>query len=73
MPDLDASDGRARADRLARRLNGHMVDYLGTALRIEASVGMFAYDGSNTSAEIMAEADRNMYQEKSARRGRRAA
>ena len=68
MPDLDATDGKARADRLAERLNGHMVDYLGTAIQIQASVGMFAYDGTAPATNVLAEADRNMYREKSARR-----
>ena len=73
MPDLDATDGKARADRLASRLNGHMVDYLGSAIRIEASVGMFSYDGTAPASHVLAEADRNMYQEKSSRKLNRAA
>lgn len=73
MPDLDATDGKVRADRLADRLNRHMVDYLGTAIQLQASVGMFAYDGTAPASRVLAEADRNMYREKSARRLNRAA
>ncbi|NQW10838.1 MAG: GGDEF domain-containing protein [Alphaproteobacteria bacterium] len=68
MPDLEASDGDARAQALSRRLNGQTLSWNGAMLTIYASVGWVAFGVLDRPDEILDRADRMMYAQKAQRR-----
>jgi len=71
LPDLDPATGEARARRLAARLNHRNVPWQGAILPLAASVGMLPYDGLAAIEDLMHQADRRMYAEKSKRKAAR--
>ena len=68
MPDLDAADGMARAQRLEKRLNATRLSWGELVLPVSASVGAVSYRPQDRPAEVLNRADEIMYRRKAERR-----
>jgi len=70
MPQTGPDNGIARAAELDRQLNRLTARWSGLKLKIRGSVGVAAYDPGDGAEDVLARADRTMYQKKNGRSGR---
>ncbi|MBM3548050.1 MAG: GGDEF domain-containing protein [Alphaproteobacteria bacterium] len=70
MPQTGDKNGGARAAELDRQLNRLTARWSGLKLKIRGSVGVAAYDPGDGAEDVLARADRTMYEKKNRRSGR---
>ncbi|MCW2247436.1 diguanylate cyclase (GGDEF)-like protein [Azospirillum fermentarium] len=68
LTNTDAATGAARAEQLARLVQGESTDWHGTRLPLRFSTGVHAYGPGDHEDDVMRRADVTMYGNKAARR-----
>lgn len=72
MTHVDETQATQKAEMLQQRIAETPVLFEGHTIRASASVGVYIFGPGETPTNVLAQADRNMYKQKKARRAKKA-